>query len=137
MVNTTTAAKSTPPDRRPHRLMSEPGPADYFVRSGEGTQFRVTQVGWQGATGAIYALDENPRQYERGSYRPLYAVSDADPIASRPLDQRYLLAEAGVHAEALAGWGALRALTDDENELMAALTTVTRLLGSSVVLRWP
>jgi len=137
MSNGTTATtRPTPPDRRPYCPMSE-GVEAFFVRSGEGTQFRLTQVAWQGATGALYALNENPREYERGSYRPLYATADADPIACRPLDHRYLLGEAGVHAEALAGWASLRPLTADENELLGALTTVTRLLGSSVTLRWP
>ena len=74
-----TADRPTPPDTRPYRRASAPG-HDLTVRDAT-DRIDLHQVGWHGQTGAFYALDEDPSQYERGSWGPLYVISHTDRLA--------------------------------------------------------
>lgn len=48
----------------------------------DGARYRVTyrQVGWIGGTGAMYALHEDPRPTEPGSFAPLWREICAERI---------------------------------------------------------
>lgn len=88
-----------PPDRRPYRKMSEAGGFEQTVYSidpsGRVTRLALRQVGWQGQSGAFYALegDADPKAHEPGSYAPMCITAHADDCA--PEDLIALVAEAG------------------------------------------
>jgi hypothetical protein len=79
-----------PPDTRPYRRMSEDG-AELVAYSvdGSGRVFRETwkQIGWQGQSGAFYALerDARPADHEPGSFSPIWVMSDSDEWAAEDL----------------------------------------------------
>lgn len=82
----------TPSDRRPNRAMSATGPEIDVISTPLGpdrTYYRLTfrQVGWIGQTGAFYALDENPRPTEPGSYSPLYFIAHSDDVTDTEASQ--------------------------------------------------
>jgi hypothetical protein len=74
--------RPAPPDRRPYRMMHEPGAemVTYAARSRELIRTTWRQVGWQGQSGAFYALgdDADPRAHEPGSYGGLWGIADTD-----------------------------------------------------------
>lgn len=69
-------------DKRPYRAMYADGPEIDVVGTPLGTdramRHTLRQIGWLGQTGAFYALDEEVRPYERGSYAPLYFIAHSD-----------------------------------------------------------
>jgi hypothetical protein len=73
------SARPHPPDTRPHRPLSAPGAERVHVDGG--TRHTYRQVGWIGhRDGAMYAIGEDPSQFEPGGWSPLYAITDADDV---------------------------------------------------------
>jgi hypothetical protein len=75
-------SKPAPPDRRPYRKMYEPGPETFeTVVDEDGRHRRQTwkQIGWQGQSGAFYALgdDAKPMDHEPGSFTPIHVLVDS------------------------------------------------------------
>jgi hypothetical protein len=79
MTHSATRTYPKPPDRRPYVRMSESGHEIRTVSTDGTTAHRWRQVAWQGQTGALYGLHEQPGDYEPGSFSPLYAMVDSDP----------------------------------------------------------
>ena len=73
------ADRPTPPDTRPYRRASAPG--ETLTVTDTTRRIDLHQVGWHGQSGAFYALDEHPSQYEHGSWGPLYVISHTDRLA--------------------------------------------------------
>ena len=79
-----------PPDCRPYRMMSKPGDeqtAYYIDKVGRVTSMVLRQIGWQGQSGAFYALDGDakPMEHEPGSYSPIYVIAHTDNFAREDL----------------------------------------------------
>lgn len=68
-----------PADTRPYRRASEPG--DELTLTGYGNRHTMRHIGWHGATGAFYSLDEDPSTSEPGSFTPIWL-----PVHSEPID---------------------------------------------------
>lgn len=82
-----------PPDHRPYRRMSEPGPSQTLYAVGEDgrvTRLELRQIGWQGQTGALYSLGEDvdPKNHEPGSWSPTWAIAHSDDIDPAWLAER-------------------------------------------------
>jgi hypothetical protein len=77
-----------PPNERPYLQMSEPGQEQtvYTVDpAGRVTRLTQRQIGWQGQSGAFYALGEHPSRHEPGSYAPIWVTAHSDDMASEDL----------------------------------------------------
>ncbi|MGX9924128.1 hypothetical protein ACWIG4_30240 [Streptomyces sp. NPDC002248] len=80
-----TTGSSTPVNMRPYRLMSESGPEITVLTNNDEDRTVFRQVGWLGATGAFYGLDESPSDHERGSMAPLYFPAHSDRVETPDL----------------------------------------------------
>lgn len=92
-------SKPTPPDHRPYRLQSEPGDeTTCYVIDPAGRVFRkvLRQIGWQGQSGAFYALSEDakPSHHEPGSWAPIHVVAHSDEVSVGDVLDRLLRPEA-------------------------------------------
>lgn len=130
------AKTTTPPDRRPRRDLNACA-ARLTVHTEHGSALILDQVGWLGGSGAMYELGETPSKYEGGSWGPMYAVGDSEPVAGRPLWNRLLLHEASAHVEALNETRGVRELTPDEEALLVCLNSVVSILEGGLEVRWP
>lgn len=71
-----------PEDRRPYRALSEPGHEWVVARtvpgdSGRRTCHTLRLVGWLGQSGAFYASNESPTQYEPGPFSEMWVEVEA------------------------------------------------------------
>jgi hypothetical protein len=69
---------TVPVDRRPYRLASAGGDERKLRTDTDNHWFR--QIGWHGASGAFYSLDEYPSKHEPGSFSPLWIEVDSYPV---------------------------------------------------------
>jgi hypothetical protein len=74
------------PDTRPRRLLSEEGPE--AVTTGYGVRQTWRQVGWLGASGAFYALDEPHMEHEPGGVSGMFVIAHADRLDDCGVEQR-------------------------------------------------
>lgn len=77
-----------PTDRRPYRGQHEPGDERtvYSVDpTGRVMNLTLRQIGWQGQSGAFYALGEHPSDHEPGSFSPIWVVAHADDMVPADL----------------------------------------------------
>lgn len=122
-----------PPDTRPH--VPELG-APLTVRSNQGMVYRMHHVGWRGAGGALYGLDEHPVFHE-AEYDPVHVIIDGGRTIEAPPDNLFLRREVGAHAGALQECAGARGLSGEELEFLRALTTIARLLDSGLRVKRP
>lgn len=63
---------------RPNRLQSAEGPEQVLYNQDGTRDYVLRQVGWIGASGDFYTLDEDPSLTERGGFAPLLFVAHSD-----------------------------------------------------------
>lgn len=73
-----------PEDIRPKRPLSADGPEMTLRVGDQMATFR--QIGWHGATGAFYSLEEDLKRREPGSFSPIWVIAHTTEIVSDGVD---------------------------------------------------